>query len=436
MKKRETIEGYRKTTWIVHGPAHTVKWDYSHHAVPPLTSSTTYRLESVRRGARGFAEYGRPPQDSGEPPVYIYDRLDEPTRALLEGELAQLEGADCCLTFGSGMAAISSALGSVLKTDDEVVAHPLLYGCTHSLFTNWYPKLGIRVVRADFTDPKAVAKALTPKTRVLYYESPVNPTLELVDIAAIAALCASVNRARKPARKLLSIIDNTFATPFCQRPLEHGADIVVHSLTKNIGGFGTEVGGALMCSRERFPDAILFRKDFGGILSSKSAWSILVYGLPTLPLRIKRQQYSALRVARFLEAHPLVEEVSYPGLPGFPRRALARKQMRDFDGDFAPGNMIYFRVKKDLVDPVRFVDDVAARAYSITLAVSLGHVKTLIEVPSGMTHSAYACGGAMSKVDGIRLSIGLESPADIIKDLDASLKRVAQPEPAKRNGGR
>lgn len=424
MRKKETVEGYRKTTWIVHGPARTSKWDYSHHVVPPITSSTAYRLESVERGARGFSEYGKLSPDSGEPPIYIYDRLDEPTRELLEGELAHLEEGKACVTFGSGMAAVSASLGAVLRSGDEVLAHTLLYGCTHSLLTRWLPRLGIKVRRVDFTDLKAVKRTVSPRTRVLYFESPVNPTLELVDIKRISNIRDEANSRRKPDRRLLSVIDNTFATPFCQRPLEHGADVVVHSLTKNIGGFGTEIGGAVICGKNLYGDLMHYRKDFGGVLSSKSAWTILVYGLPTLPLRLKRQQYSALRVARFLEKHPLIAEVRYPGLKGFPQKELAQRQMRDFDGDFAPGNMIYFRVVPGKVDPVAFLDDLAANAYSVTLAVSLGNVKTLIEMPSQMTHSAYSGSGPMNEADGIRISIGLESPQDIIRDLEGSLARI------------
>lgn len=425
MKKKTTADGYKKTTKIVHGPAQTGKWDFSRHVVPPLTSSSTYRLESVSRGARGFCEYGQPVGDDSSQPVYIYDRLDDPTRELLEGQLAQMEGGESCLTFASGMAAISGALGCVLKAGDEVLAHDLLYGCTHSLFEKWYPRQKIGVRRADFRDAEAVAKAVGPKTRVLYCETPVNPTLDLVDLAALARVRDAVNKKRKPEERLILVVDSTFGTPFCQRPLEHGADVVVHSLTKNIGGFGTEVGGAVICPEWMYAELKWYRKDFGGVLNAKTAWSVLTYGVPTLPVRLKRQQYSARQVAQHLETSPFVRDVRYPGLDSFPQKALARRQMTDFDGDFAPGNMIYFNVDDKKVDPIAFVDDVAANAYSITLAVSLGHTKTLIEMPSAMTHSAYMGGGAMKGVNGIRLSIGLESPADICRDLDASFGRAA-----------
>ncbi|MDE2490736.1 MAG: aminotransferase class I/II-fold pyridoxal phosphate-dependent enzyme [Elusimicrobia bacterium] len=417
-------EGYKKTTRIVHGAARTARWDYSHHVVPPLTASTTFRLESVARGARGFTEFGSFRSEETAEPVYIYDRLDEPTRGLLESQVAAMEGADFCLAFASGMAAVSASLGAVLTAGDEVVAHTLIYGCTHSLLTNWYPRLGIKVKRADFTDLKAVAKAIGPRTRALYFESPVNPTLDLVDLRGVAELARRASKGRR--RRVLSVIDSTFATPFCQRPIEHGIDLVVHSLTKNIGGFGTEIGGAVCGPKDLFPDVMGYRKDFGGVLSPKAAWNILVYGVPTIPLRIKRQQYTALQVARWLESQPLVEEVRYPGLDNFPQRALALKQMRDFDGGFAPGNMIYFRLDPRRASGARFVDHVAKHAYCVTLAVSLGHTKTLIEMPSAMTHSAYAGSGPMREHGGIRLSIGLESPVDIIRDLSASLKAVSR----------
>jgi cystathionine beta-lyase/cystathionine gamma-synthase len=207
--------------------------------------------------------------------------------------------------------------------------------------------------------------------------------------------------------------------------MEHGIDLVVHSLTKNIGGFGTEIGGAVCGAKELFPAVMGYRKDFGGILSPKAAWNILVYGVPTIPLRIKRQQYTAMQVAQFLSQHPLVAECRYPGLASFPQRALALKQMRDFDGDFAPGNMIYFRLDEKKAAGAKFVDHLAKNAYCVTLAVSLGHTKTLIEMPSAMTHSAYAGAGPMREHGGIRLSIGLESPGDIVRDLEKSLKSVA-----------
>lgn len=412
---------YKVTTRLVHGPEHSAKWDFSHHVTPPLSSSTTYRLDSAKRGARGFQEFGQLVTDVGETPVYIYDRLDEPTRSILEGELAEIEQGESCVTFASGMAAISAALGCTLKSGDEVIAHPVLYGCTHSLFENWYPRQGIGVKRVDMNALAAVRAAVNERTRVLYFESPVNPSLELIDVRALRKLIDELNAGRADDRKLLVFIDNTFATPFGQRPLALGADVVLHSLTKNLGGFGTELGGAVICPKAMHARLLLYRKDFGGILSSKAAWAILVYGLPTLPLRLKRQQFTARKVAAWLEKQPSVARVMYPGLPSFPQRELAERQLVDFDGDFAPGNMIYFELDSARVEPEAFIDALARSAYSVTLAVSLGHTKTLIELPSSMTHSSYGKQGG-----AVRLSIGLESPSDIISDLKAALTAVAK----------
>lgn len=422
---------YKPTTRLVHGPDHSAKWDFSHHVTPPLSSSTTYRLDSAKRGARGFTEFGQYVKDQGETPVYIYDRLDEPTRSILEGELADAEEGEACVTFASGMAAISAALGSVLVTGDWVIAHPVVYGCTHSLFENWYPRLGFGVSRVDMNDHAKLRATITDRTRALYFESPTNPSLELIDLGALRKLVDEINAERAPDRQLLIFIDNTFATPFGQRPLALGADIVLHSLTKNLGGFGTELGGAVICPRWLLPSLLLYRKDFGGILSSKAAWAIMVYGLPTLPLRLKRQQYTARKVATWLESHAGVRRVVYPGLDSYPQHALAHVQLRDFDGDFAPGNMIYFELDPAVADAADFVDEIATSAYSVTLAVSLGHTKTLLEMPASMTHSSYAEAQAppAEHRGAIRLSIGLESPADIIHDLDAAILAVAKHRP-------
>jgi methionine-gamma-lyase len=414
-------QSYKVTTRLVHGPEHSAKWDFSHHVTPPLSCSTTYRLDSVRRGARGFQEFGRLVEDTGEPPVYVYDRLDEPTRSILESEIADVEGGDACVTFSSGMAAISGALGSFLAAGDEVVAHPVLYGCTHSLLENWYPRLGIRARRIDLNDAASVRAAIGARTRAVYVETPVNPTLEIVDLGSLRAIVDEANRGRSAEHRVRIVVDNTFATPFGQRPISLGADVVVHSLTKNLGGFGTEVGGAVVCPKSMVAALFHYRKDFGAILSAQAAWSVLVYGLPTLALRLKRQQYTARRVAAWLEKQDVVRSVRYPGLASFPQRELAEKQMRDFDGDFAPGSMIWFQLDPDRVDAEEFVDEIASSAYSITLAVSLGHTKTLIEVPGRMTHSSYA-GGAAVDANAVRMSIGLESPADILGDLKAAMQ--------------
>jgi cystathionine beta-lyase/cystathionine gamma-synthase len=229
----------------------------------------------------------------------------------------------------------------------------------------------------------------------------------------------------------LIIVDNTFSTPYCQRPLEHGAHVVIHSLTKDIGGFGTDMGGAVIAPRELHSPLLMYRKDFGGVLSSKSAWTFLVYGLPTLATRMVNQQKSALKVAQFLQEHPLIAKVVYPGLDNFAQRDLALRQMTDYRGKFAPGSMLSFTVKDPSADnrvAEAFIDYIAEHAYSITLAVSLGHIKTLIENPYSMTHAALPAAEKLARgvePGMLRLSLGLEDWQDIIEDLSNALDAVA-----------
>ena len=187
---------------------------------------------------------------SGHIPIYIYDRLDEPTRSMLEENLAYAQGGEICVTFATGMAGISAALGAALRQGQEVVSHRIVYGCTYSLMTNWLPRFGMNVRFADFLKPESLAAEITPATRVLYFETPINPTLELIDIAAIRRVADQANAGREEKDRVLVIVDNTFATPFCQKPLRLGADLVVESLTKGLGGFGTDMGGAVIAAKE------------------------------------------------------------------------------------------------------------------------------------------------------------------------------------------
>jgi len=410
-------------------------WNFKDHIVPPISASAAYRLESVSRGAEGFVEFANPEFNRGrQTPIYIYDRLDEPCRNMLEDRLATAEGGQSCIAFSTGMAAISAALGVLLKAGDTLVAHSTIYGCTYSLFENWFPRLGIKVILCDLTDIGHLSQLLEehPDIMAVYGETPCNPSLQLLDLKAIAETVAATNTHRPPRRLVFTVIDNTFATPYCQRPLEHGIDLVVHSLTKNIGGFGTDMGGAVVGPKLLEPDLLLYRKDFGGALAPKAAWPALVYGLPTLCLRVGQQIATAEVIARFLEEHPQVARVSYPGLESHPQHQLARRQMRDFEGEFAPSTLIYFLLKGEGEQVqawgARFIDHVAEHALTITLAVSLGQIRTLIEHPSSMTHAAIpAAQQRQAGIDpgGIRLSIGLEDPEDIIADLEEAFASTA-----------
>ncbi|MEA3276410.1 MAG: PLP-dependent aspartate aminotransferase family protein [Pseudomonadota bacterium] len=423
---------YRMRTRLIHGRMMSPHWSYTDHIVPPISASTAYRLETTARGAEGFREFANPELNrEQESPIYIYDRLDEPSRGMLEEILAYAEGGECCVTFATGMAAIAAALGVLIKAGDTLISHKTIYGCTYSLFSNWFPRLGIKVVFADLSDLPGLAELLErePKATAVYGETPCNPSLALLDLTGIAEIVSSHNRNRRPARKVFTVIDNTFATPCCQRPIEYGIDVVVHSLTKNIGGFGTDMGGAVIGAKILEPDLLLYRKDFGGVLAPKGAWSALVYGLPTLALRSRQQIDTALRIARFLEGHPKVDKVAYPGLASHPQHALARHQMRDFDGDFAPGTMIYYVLNGEgdeaRIRGARLMDHLAEKALSVTLAVSLGQIRTLVEHPASMTHaslSVEAQTAAGIDPGGIRLSIGLESGEDIVADLDSALQ--------------
>ncbi|MDH4069064.1 MAG: aminotransferase class I/II-fold pyridoxal phosphate-dependent enzyme [Ignavibacteria bacterium] len=436
-RKRTPVRDYSIETRLIYGKANDLHWDYSHHLVPPISASATFRLDSSRRGAQGFHDFAHQhdaPESLPTAPIYIYDRLGEPNKDMLEETLAAAEQGDSAVTFASGMAAISAVLGILVQQGDEVLAHTTLYGCTYSLLTNWFPRLGVRVTFVDFSDLEAVRSMITNRTRVMYAETPVNPTLRLVDLEGLARLAAAANALRPVTSRIVTVVDSTFATPFCQRPLTHGIDFVVHSLTKGIGGFGTDIGGAVIGPAWSRDPLLLYRKDFGGVLSAKAAWPVLVQGLPSLAVRMRAMQATAGVVARYLSTVQDVERVSYPGLEDFEQADLARKQMVDYDGVFAPGALIYFSMCGD--SPAesrhraeRFIDHIANEAYCITLAVSLGNIRTLIEHPGSMTHAAIPAQEQLEKgVDpgGIRLAIGLEKSEDIIGDLERSFESVLE----------
>ncbi len=435
LKEKSLIDDtkYSMDTHMIYGKNETRKWDYSHHVLPPVSSSVIYRLNSVERGAEGFLEFANSPIAGEDPkPIYIYDRLGEPNKEMLEENLAYVERAEMAVTFASGMGAISGILGILLKSFDRIAAHKTLYGCTYSLFTNWLPKLHINTDFVDLTNPQNLYSVIHKNTKVIYIESPANPNLEIIDISAIRKIVDEFNKERDEGDTIKIVVDNTFATPYCQRPIELGANFSINSLTKGIGGFGTDMGG-VVAGKNKYKDTLLlYRKDFGAVLNNKAAWNVLTYGLPTLPIRIKQQMKTAMRIAEYLNSHPKVEVVNYPGLPNYKYYSLAKKQMRDFNGNFAPGSLIYFVLKgKDAQDSKengkRFMNYAAEKAYTMTLAVSLGHTRTLIEHPASMTHSMVP---AEKLVDceinpgGIRLAAGLENAEDILMDIDECLKVV------------
>lgn len=425
MSKKKKLSPVSPRTQAIHGEFLSKSWEFSHHLIPPMTASTTFRLESLERGAEGFSTFGAP---GTEKPIWIYDRLEEPTTKMLENQLAILEKGECAVTFGSGMGAIASTLMSLLSSGQKVVSHKTLYGCTYSLITHWLPRFNIQNSLIDINDFKTLEKELAdPATRVVYFESVSNPILEIADLEKISKLVKEANKKRTKDNQIYTVVDNTFATPWALRPLEWGIDFVIQSLTKNISGFGTEMGGAVIAPKAFEGLLRMARKDFGAIIHPYSAWHILVYGISTQAIRFEQQQASALNIAKFLETHPKVQSVTYPGLKSHPQFKIAKKYLKSPEGQFAPGTMISFQLKGDMKKCQKFVDDIAKNSYSITLAVSLGLTKTLIEVPGYMTHSAIPSEKrGESKIDprAIRLSVGLENAQDIIKDLQEALKRA------------
>lgn len=425
-------EKYRDRSVLIHGKFRSEKWDFEDHILPPITTSVSFRLRDAKRGAEGFAQFANPELDRGTlHPIYIYARLDDPCQALLEETLAFAEKGETAISFATGMAAVSAAIGTHVSAGDHILIHKTVYGCTYGLITDQLKRFGVEHSFVDFLNLDSVRKSVQPNTKVIYFESPCNPTMELIDIAGVTEIVRDANSGRSEDAQMVSIIDNTFATPFCQRPIEHGIDFVVHSLTKNIGGFGATMGGAVIGPRASETSLLIFRKNFGGSLSPKAAWDLLVYGVPTLALRVERQQQSALKVAEYLESHPKVSRVVYPGLASYSQGELARKQMRDIDGNFAPGSMIYFELqgeqKESYDSAVKLIDRLASESLSITLAVSLGQIRTLVEHPASMTHSAMPADDlakAGIAPGGVRLSIGLEDVRDILGDLERSLAVV------------
>ncbi len=428
MATPKNLKNYSIETRLIHG---TPKWDYSHHVIPPISSSATFRLDSTQRGAKGFIDFAHS-EGKSISPIYIYDRLGEPNKEILEENLAIAEGGEIAVTFSTGMGAISAALGILLKSGENLISHQTVYGCTFSLLKRWYPRYNIECKFTDLTNAEILFELIDENTRVIYFESPVNPNLDIIDIEKIAEIVEGFNRNRETENQIFVVVDNTFATPLGQRPLELNADFVVHSLTKNIGGFGTNMGGVVIGRKEFQEPLLMYRKDFGAPLHTQSAWSIQVYGLPTLSARLFHQQKTAKVVADFLTNHSQVHEVHYPGLPSFKFYKLAKKQMTDHEGNFVPGAMIYFTLKEK--DPakrqelgIKLINEIAENAYTITLAVSLGNIRTLIEHPSSMTHSSIPPDEQIKDgIDpgGIRLSIGQEKPSDLIHDLAAALEKV------------
>lgn len=368
---------------------------------PPVYLSSTYTFPTIADGAARFA---------GEQRGYVYSRVGNPTTVLLEERLANLEGGEAALVTASGQGATTSLLWTLLQPGDEVIADKTLYGCTYAYFHKGLEKFGVKVRHADLTDASAIEQMISPATRMIFFESPANPNMRLVDIAAVSAIARKHN--------IWTVIDNTYCTPYLQRPIELGADFVIHSATKYLGGHGDLLAGAIVGPKAVLDEvrSIGIKDLTGAVLSSQDAFLVL-RGLKTLTLRMQRHCASAQALAEYLEAHPKVAAVHYPGLKSFGQYALAKRQMA------LPGGMIAFELKAGIAAGIRFMDQLQL----FTRAVSLGDAESLAQHPASMTHAVYSPEERAEHgiSDGlIRLSVGLEDVEDLLADLDQALASV------------
>ncbi|HFC05147.1 MAG TPA: methionine gamma-lyase, partial [Rhizobiales bacterium] len=339
------------------------KFDYHGALNPPVFFTSTYAFENSMQGTERFA---------GDAEGYIYHRVGNPTVSILEKRLAELEGAEAGLATSSGMGAITAVFWTLLKAGDEIIADKTLYGCTFSLLHHHMERFGIKTRFIDMSNPDELTAAISQDTKIVYCETPANPNMRLVDIAAISGICRQ--------HEATFIVDNTYCTPYLQRPMEMGADIVVHSATKYLGGHGDLLAGAVVSSQEII-DQVRFvgiKEMNGAMISSFDAFLIL-RGLKTLQLRMDRHSQSALQLARDIENHPAVEKVYYPGLETSPFHDLACRQMDLF------GGMLALELRGGIEAGRRFMDGLDL----VTSAVSLGDAETLVQHPASMTHSTY-----------------------------------------------
>lgn len=365
----------------------------------PIYQTSTFVFDSAEQGGARFAL-----EEEG----YIYTRLGNPTTSEVEQKIASLEGAEASMAMSSGIGAITSVLWTVLSAGDHIIAGKTLYGCTYAYIAHGLTRFGVEVTFVDTRDPEAVRAAMRDNTKLIYLETPANPTMFLCDIEAISAIAHE-------KENCLVLVDNTYMTPYLQRPIELGADIVIHSATKYLNGHGDVIAGFVVGKKELI-DQVRFVgvKDMTGAVQSPHDSFLINRGLKTLQLRMDRHCENAQRVAEFLEAHPAIESIVFPGLKSFPQYELAKRQMKK------PGAMIAFELKGGHDAGIKLMNTLEL----CTLAVSLGDCETLIQHPASMTHSPYSPEEQMEAyiTPGlVRISVGLEDPEDIIKDLKQAL---------------
>ncbi|MGF9936780.1 methionine gamma-lyase [Bacillus anthracis] len=387
MKKK-----HMETVLIHHG---YTSEEHKGSLTPPLFQTSTFTFETAQQGEASFA---------GVDPSYIYSRLGNPTVKLFEERMAVLEGGEEALAFGSGMAAISATLIGFLKAGDHIVCSNGLYGCTYGFLEVLEEKFMITHSFCDMETEGDIENKIRPNTKLIFVETPINPTMKLIDLKQVIRVAKR--------NGLLVIVDNTFCSPYLQRPLELGCDAVVHSATKYIGGHGDVVAGVTICKTRALAEKIRpMRKDIGGIMAPFDAW-LLLRGLKTLAVRMDRHCDNAEKIVSFLKNHDAVEGVWYP------EGELASRQMK------RGGGVISFSIKGGKEETQAFINDL----HFITIAVSLGDTETLIQHPATMTHAAIPAElrQEMGIYDNlIRLSVGLESWEDIVSDLEQALKKIS-----------
>ena len=369
----------------------------------PIFQTSTFEFDSTEQGAKRF---------SGEEQGYIYTRLGNPNSNQIGEKLAALEGAELGMAMSSGIGAITTVLWTTLRAGDHLLADDALYGCTYSFFMHGLTRYGVEVTLADFSNIENVKRELKANTKAVYFESPTNPNLKLIDIEAVA----SIAHAHNPEIKV--IVDNTFCTPFLQRPVELGADVVIHSATKYLNGHGDVIAGMAAGTADFITECTMFGlKDMTGAVIGPFEAYLISRGMKTLDIRMEKHCKNAMAIAKYLESNSKVKRVIYPGLESHPQHELAKKQMHGF------GGMVSFELNASREDSAKFINSLDL----CTLAVSLGDAETLIEHPATMTHSTYtpeALAEANISESLIRLSAGLEEAEDIIHDLEEGLKRI------------
>ena len=367
--------------------------------IPPVYMTSTFAFATAEYGAGCF---------SGEEHGHFYTRISNPTLALLETRMAALENGEAGVAFSSGMGAIAATFWTLLRPGDEIIVNRTLYGCTFALLHHGIGEFGVVVKHVDMANPAELEAAISPATRMIYFETPANPNMQLVDIAAVCSIAQRHS-------DVLVVIDNTYCTPYLQRPLELGADVVVHSATKYLSGH-SDITAGIVVTRKALADRIRLQglKDLTGAVLSPHDAHLLMRGIKTLALRMDRHCSSAQALAQMLQDHPAVEWVAYPGLPNFAQYELACRQMK------LPGGMIAFELKGGMAAGQRFMN--ALQLFS--RAVSLGGAESLAQHPASMTHSTYtleerARHGISEGL--VRLAVGLEDVADLLADIEQAL---------------